>query len=257
MRPPRKSGPTVSWPDWTGAEGGMGSGRDPLAIEVGVRALKDGDPHWFNIFELYEDAIPTPDLIHAVHEIHTKFKVQRFWCGQEQFWAVNLLASRGLPALSNLVTGPGSLEFGLRTLYSLLAKRRWTNDPDACPRLQEEFTRFRWGTDRTGQPTGKVKDDHDHGISAVRYYLTGEGEVPEAATASVPLEQQPTLRRGLHGELYDNPRATQAVRAMRSAMTNGMLLPPLWDEQPEVIGGVDHLKKVWRMLTGRELELPE
>src|SRR5438132_5452298 len=141
----------------------MGSGRDPLAVEVAVRAYDRGEPKWFNIVELYEATILTPDLVHWLHEVHRKYRVNRFWCGHEQFWAVQLLAARGLPALANHVTGPGSLDFGMRTLYSLNATKRWSNDPKRCPKLQEEFGRLRWATDRQGQATGKPRDEYDHG----------------------------------------------------------------------------------------------
>ena len=237
--------------DW----GGMGDGRDPIALEIGVRTIDRGDPRWFNIDELYVGELVLDDFYAAVGTFGGKYRVQRWWCGQEQYWAVLQLAGRGVPALVNHVTGAGSLDFGLRTLYNLARQGRWANNPRRCPRLQDEFTQFKYAMDRAGQPTGKPRDEHDHGISAVRYYLTGEGETPPHLTEPPPLEQQPTILRGPDGQLYDNPNATVAQRALK--YEDRMFgLAPLWDEREQKPDEDGELRKVWRYLTGKEAPWP-
>lgn len=183
---------------------------EPLAMEVGakVSALL-----WINIREVYEPRLGPVEVLRAVRDLVRTYEIERVWADPENPQMIAYLQTHGLPVIANQIR---DVDFGLRTVYGLLKRQvahpllgpgpGFRVDRTSCPNLIEEFGRYGYP-----QVKGEIRsktpiDRHNHALDTVRYYLTGEGEIPPE-DLHTPAEDRPTMFRGTDGQWRDDVAA--------------------------------------------------
>lgn len=202
---------------------------DPLAIEVGAKI----GSVWLNFYEVYEPRLGIADVLRVCLGVAKKFKIDRMWADSEDPKMIEYLQSHGVPVIPNQVK---SLEFGVQTVYGLMKQTadgsamgpgpRFRVDPRACPHLVREISLYGYAAVRGEIKTGRPIDKHNHALDAVRYYVTGEGEIPP----SIYTPEQKHRHHGMYtkgGRWYDDPIGYQIARAR----ANRVDPDEWWDER--------------------------
>jgi hypothetical protein len=201
---------------------------DPLALEV---AAKIGSL-WVNFYEVYEERLGIGEVLKIILHTSRNFQIERIWADSEDPKMIEYLQGHGCPVVPNQIK---NIDYGIRTLYGLMKQTidhpvmgpgpKWRVDKGACPNLVREMGLYGHAVVRGEVRTGKPIDRHNHGLDAVRYYVTGEGEMP--AELYTPEQEH---RKGLYnkdGRWYDDPVGYQIERARRNRTEPG----EWWDER--------------------------
>jgi hypothetical protein len=190
----------------------------PFVLEIGIRC----GAVWLNVDETYETRLGAPDILKALAVKQAQYRAVRIWADPEEQTSVSFLQSHGFPVIPNLTR---DVVYGQRVVYGLLKQRvnhpelgpgpRLRFDKARCPNVVDEFGEYRVPEVRgefKGGPVGRR-----HGLDAVRYYLTGEGEIPPEEKVLGPLER-PKMWMDEFGRWHDDPIATMMQRALLDAV---------------------------------------
>jgi hypothetical protein len=202
---------------------------DPLAIEVGAKI----GSVWLNFYEVYETRLGIAEALRVCLGVARRFRIDRFWADSEDPKMIEYLQSHGIPVVPNQIK---SLEFGVQTVYALMKQTvessplgpgpRFRVDPRACPNLVREIGLYGYAAARGELKTARPVDKHNHALDAVRYYVTGEGEIPP----EVYSPEQQHRHIGMYtkkGAWYDDPVGYQLARARANRIEPG----DWWDEK--------------------------
>jgi hypothetical protein len=200
----------------------------PTVLEIG---FKLGHNLWLNGVEWYQTNADSRTILASVALATKKYGVQRWWADSEDPREITNLQKHGLPVMANEIH---ELDYGLRVIYGLLARQvvhpvlgrgpAFRVASTACPNLVREFGLYGHrsvkGEYRTDLPP---MDRFDDCISACRYYLTNEGEMPPEELVQSPRER-PKMHVNDKGQWVDDPEAT-------IVQTRGPVQEGWWDEQ--------------------------
>lgn len=213
---------------------------DPLALEVGAKI----GSLWVNFWEVYKERLGIGEVLKEVLQVVRAFGVERVWSDSEDPKMIEYLQGHGIPCVPNRIK---NVDYGIQTLYGLMKQvvdhpilgngPKWRVDKGNCPNLVREMGLYGHAVVRGEVRTGRPVDRHNHGLDAVRYYVTGEGEIP------VDLYQpEQDHRAGMYvknGVWHDDPVGYQIAR-MKS---NRVEPDDWWDEkmgslleQDEIVG---------------------
>lgn len=154
---------------------------DPLAIEVGAKI----GSMWVNFHEVYRERMGIGEVLRECLQVQREFGIERFWADSEDPKMIEYLGSHGIVVVPNQIK---SLEYGIQTVYGLMKQivdhptlgqgPKFRVDKRKCPNLVREASQYGHAVVRGEVRTGKPIDRHNHAWDAVRYYITGEGEIP-------------------------------------------------------------------------------
>lgn len=203
---------------------------DPLAIEVGAKI----GSLWVNFYEVYKTRLGIGEVLKECVRVTRMFNLERIWADSEDPKMIEYLQSHNVPVLPNQIK---SLDYGIHTLYGLMKQTvthpvlgtgpRWRVDKAACPNLVREMGLYANVVVRGEVRTGKPADRHNHALDTVRYYVTGEGELPP----ELYTPEQKQRHHGVYverGVWYDDPVGSQLAAARRH---NQEEIAPWWDEK--------------------------
>ena len=203
---------------------------DPLAIEVGAKI----GSLWVNFYEVYATRLGIGEVLKECIRVQQMFNLERFWADSEDPKMTEYLQSHGLIVVPNQIK---SLDYGIHTLYGMMKQTvdhpvlgrgpRWRVDKVACPNLVREMGLYAHAVVRGELRTGKPVDRNNHGIDAVRYYVTGEGEIPPDLYTPEQEQRHHGLYVKADGIWRDDPVGYQMARARASRIEPGMW----WDEK--------------------------
>lgn len=201
---------------------------DPLALEVGAKI----GSLWVNFYEVYKERLGIGEVLREVLQVVRAFRPERVWCDSEDPKMVEYLQSHGIPCVPNQIK---NVEYGIQTLYGLMKQvvdhpvlgkgPKWRVDKAACPNLVREMSLYGHAVVRGEVRTGKPIDRHNHGLDAVRYYVTGEGEIPVDLYRPEQEHRPGMYAKG--GVWYDDPVGFQIMK-MRQ---NRVEPDDWWDEK--------------------------
>lgn len=217
---------------------------DPFVIEV---AAKIGSL-WINFYEVYRERLGIGEVLKATIDVTRKFGIERIWADSSDPKMIEYLQSHGCPVVPNQFK---SVDYGIQTLYGLMKQKvdhpvlgpgpKWRIDKVACPAAVREMSLYGYTVVRGEVRTGAPIDRHNHALDTIRYYITGEGEIP--ADLYKPEQEH---RPGLYnkdGKWYDDPVGAQIARARQNRLEPDMW----WDEkmgsllEQDDIVGIDDL----------------
>ena len=201
---------------------------DPFVIEVGAKI----GSCWLNFYEVYHERLSIGEVLKVSVQTVRKFGIERVWADSEDPQMIQYLQSHGLPVVPNQIK---NVEYGIQTVYSLMKQivdhpvlgpgPKFRVDRAACPNLVREASRYGHAVVRGEVRTGKPVDKHNHAWDSVRYYVTGEGEIPPDLYSP---EQK--HRPGMYtkdGKWRDDPVGHQLALARRNQNEPGLW----WDEK--------------------------
>lgn len=201
---------------------------DPLALEV---AAKIGSL-WVNFFEVYKERLGIGEVLKEVIQAVRRFGIERIWADSEDPKMTEYLGSHGCPVVPNQIK---NVDYGIQTLYGLMKQvvdhpvlgkgPKWRVDRVNCPALVKEMSLYGHAVVRGEVRTGRPIDRHNHGLDAVRYYVTGEGEIPPELYTK---DQE--HHRGMYqkkGVWYDDPVGYQIALSQSKRVEPG----DWWDER--------------------------
>lgn len=221
---------------------------DPLALEVGAKI----GSLWVNFYEVYRERLGIGEVLKVVLHAARTFKIDRIWADSEDPKMIEYLQSHGCPVVPNQIK---NIDYGIQTVYGLMKQTvehqelgpgpRFRVDKQACPNLVREASQYGHAIVRGEVRTGNPVDRHNHAWDAVRYYITGEGEIP----VELYSPEQQHRHSGMYnkdGKWYDDPVGYQ-IQKMRDRRLGGE--PDLWWdekmvsilEQDDIIGLDDEL----------------
>jgi hypothetical protein len=199
----------------------------PTVLEVGAKF----GPLWFNFFEWYQTNADSRTIFKAVAIATKKYGVQRWWADSEDPREIVNLQRLNMPVMANEIH---ELDYGLRVIYGLLAREvghpimgkgpAFRVATTACPNLIREMGLYSFPSVKGEFRTDRNPVDRfDDAISAARYYLTNEGEMPPEESVTPP-QERPRMSVNAKGQWVDDPQAT--IAQVRGPMNEGW-----WDEQ--------------------------
>lgn len=139
---------------------------DPAAIMV---LGEDNQGRVWTIFEYYHLRKTPDDLVADALAIKRKFKVETFWCGQDEPGNIELFKKKGIDARANELK---SVNEGIGKVVALIKNNAFFVSK-RCPNLLDELETYHY-------PEGKDKPEGpDHACDAVRYAIAGLKKSPE------------------------------------------------------------------------------
>lgn len=201
---------------------------DPFVIEVGAKV----GSVWLNFYEVYAQRLGVGEVLKETLNVVRRFRLDRLWADAEDPQMIRYLQSHGIPVIPNQIK---DVDFGIQTVYGLMKQvvdhpvlgrgPKFRVDGEACPNLVREASQYGYSVVRGEVQTGRPIDKHNHAWDAVRYYITGEGEVP---TEVFTPEQK--RRAGMYvkdGRWHDDPVGYQIAMMRR----NRIEPDDWWDER--------------------------